>query len=73
MLRTGNYVQQHMSEKELSRYISMLEKRVKQVEEQIREIARVKLGKEEVAKHPDTIYLVYHLHKMDQKGELPES
>ena len=54
-----------MCEIELGNYINLLEQRVKQVEEQIREIGRQKLGKEEVAQHPDIVYLVYHLHKMD--------
>ena len=48
-----------MCENELGDYIKMLELRVKQVEEQIREIGRQKLGKEEVAQHPDIVYLVY--------------
>ena len=66
-------MKQFISEDELGKYIEWLQRRVSQVEEQIREIARRKLGEEDVAKHPDLIYLVTHLHKMDQKGELPES
>ena len=62
-----------MKPKELLRYIQILEKRVEQVEKYIRKIAKKKLGKEEVDKHPDTIYLIYHLHEMDQRAELQDS
>ena len=43
------------------------------MEKQIRKIAKKKLGREEVDKHPDTIYLIYHLHEMDQRAELQDS
>ena len=73
MQRTGKYLQQYLSDKELLKFVKMIEKRITQIEEQIREIGKRKLGREEVKRQKDTVHLIYHLHKMDQKGELPES